>query len=87
MPWIDEVEPEELDDAAARAELERLNALGRDPVSGEVDNILKIHSLHPEGMAAHLELYRTAMAGTKTLRKVNREMIALTVSQLNACHY
>ena len=70
-----------------RNELERLYRLTRDPVSGETDNILKIHSLHPEGMQAHWDLYRSAMAGTRTLRKVDREMIALTVSQINACHY
>ena len=52
-----------------------------------VDNIMQIHSLHPRGLAAHAALYRSAMAGTATLRKVERELIALVVSRINDCHY
>jgi alkylhydroperoxidase family enzyme len=48
---------------------------------------MQIHALNPEGMAAHAGLYRSAMSGTKTLRKVEREMIALIVSSVNDCHY
>ncbi|MCY3563006.1 MAG: hypothetical protein F4Z79_05655 [Acidimicrobiia bacterium] len=58
-----------------------------DPVYGRVDNILAAHSLNPRGMAAHQALYESAMAGTKTLRKVEREIIALVVSVHNDCHY
>jgi alkylhydroperoxidase family enzyme len=54
---------------------------------GRVDNIMQVHSLDPRGMAAHAALYRSAMAGTGTLRKVERELIALVVSRLNDCHY
>lgn len=52
-----------------------------------VDNIMQIHALNPAGMAAHDTLYRSAMAGTATLRKVDRELIALVVSGLNRCEY
>lgn len=52
-----------------------------------VDNILAIHSLNPKAMAAHNALYTSAMSGTATLRKVEREMIALVVSLENHCHY
>ena len=52
-----------------------------------VDNILAIHSLNPQAMAAHNALYTSAMSGTATLRKVEREMIALIVSLENHCHY
>ena len=58
-----------------------------DPVNGRVDNILAVHSLNPRGMAAHQGLYESAMAGTATLRKVEREIIALVVSLENDCHY
>lgn len=58
-----------------------------DPVFGRVDNILAVHSLNPRGMAAHQGLYESAMAGTETLRKVEREIIALVVSIENDCHY
>ena len=58
-----------------------------DPESGRVDHIMAIHSLNPSGLAAHHGLYRSAMAGTGTLRKVDRELIALVVSLQNHCHY
>ena len=54
---------------------------------GRVDNILAVHSLNPRGMAAHQGLYESAMRGTATLRKVERELIALVVSLTNDCHY
>lgn len=53
----------------------------------EMDHIMSIHSLHPAGLAGHLALYEAVMRGTKTLRKVDRELIALVVSSKNSCHY
>ena len=38
-------------------------------------------------LASHFSLYRAVMAGTPTLRKADREMIALVVSVANDCHY
>ena len=58
-----------------------------DTTQDRVDNIMQVHSLNPAGMAAHDALYRSAMAGTGTLRKVEREIIALVVSRLNQCEY
>jgi alkylhydroperoxidase family enzyme len=58
-----------------------------DPTYKRVDNILAVHSLNPQGMAAHQALYTSAMRGTASLRKVERELIALVVSQENECHY
>ncbi len=58
-----------------------------DPAHGRVDNILAIHSLDPASMAAHLALYRQAMKSTRSLPKVDREMIAVVVSEINECHY
>lgn len=54
---------------------------------GKVDNILAIHSLNPKALAAHNALYSSAMSGTGTLRKVERELIAYVVSLENSCHY
>lgn len=48
---------------------------------------MRIHSLHPAGLEAHFALYRAVMLGTPSLRKVDREMIALVVSATNGCHY
>jgi len=58
-----------------------------DGTYGHVDNIMAIHSLNPAGLAAHNTLYLSAMTGTKTLRKVERELIAYVVSFENHCHY
>lgn len=58
-----------------------------DKAHGRVDNIMQIHSLNTKGMAAHNTLYRSAMAGTAGLRKVERELIALLVSNINKCDY
>ncbi len=54
---------------------------------GRVDHIMAIHSLNPRGLAAHNALFNSAMAGTASLRKVERELLALIVSLENRCHY
>lgn len=58
-----------------------------DTTYGRIDNIMAIHSLNPGGLAAHNALYMSAMTGTATLRKVERELIAYVVSAENDCHY
>lgn len=58
-----------------------------DPATGRVDHIMAVHSLDPEGLAAHDAVYRAAMRSTRTLRKVDRELIAFVVSDLNDCGY
>ena len=82
MAWI-----EVTDEAEASGELLELYRAMADPEFARVDNILKIHSLHPKGLRAHFDLYRAVMASTATLPKVEREIIALVVSRLNGCHY
>jgi alkylhydroperoxidase family enzyme len=82
MPWIDA--PHE-DDWGS--ELDPLKEEVIDPVYDRVDWIMRIHALDPGSMEAHHTLYRQAMRGTATLRKVDREMIALIVSRVNECHY
>jgi alkylhydroperoxidase family enzyme len=54
---------------------------------GEVGNILKVHSLHPKVLTAHLHLYRELMFGRSELSRAERETIALAVSVVNRCHY
>ncbi len=80
--WIETVSKEE-----AEGDLRELYERVSDPESGALDNIMRVHSLHPRGLRAHYELYRAAMRGTRGLRAVDRELIALAVSELNACHY
>jgi len=64
-----------------------LRAEVTDPVWHRVDWIIRSHALDPGSMNAHHVLYRQAMTGTSTLRKVEREMIAFVVSRVNDCHY
>lgn len=82
MAWIETTREDQWD-----GELSELRELIEDRESGRVDNIMQIHSLDPAGLAAHHALYSSAMAGTRTLRKVDREMVALVVSVTNECHY
>ena len=82
MAWIDRVPDDEWN-----GDLAPLKERVIDSELGRIDNVMSIHSLNPRALAAHDGLYRSAMAGTATLRKVERELIALVVSRENECHY
>ncbi len=82
MAWI-----ETLPDDEWTGELAPLHEAVVDRELGRVDNIMAIHSINPRGLAAHSGLYASAMAGTATLRKVERELVAYVVSLKNHCHY
>ena len=77
----------EIDEPEPGSVLAELYARVADPDTGRVDHVMKVHSLHPAGLAAHDSLYRAVMAGTRGLRKVERELIAVVVSRANGCHY
>ena len=80
--WIEVVPEDEADGLLAELyERERV------PQTGAVDNILKIHSLHPETLRDHAELYKTLMFGKGGLSRPEREMIGLIVSAVNHCYY
>ncbi len=81
MAWIDVIQEDE-----AEGELADYFAEIAAPWGG-VDNILKIHSLNLPSMRAHQDFYRTLMKGKSDLSRVQREMIAVTVSAANRCHY
>ena len=55
--------------------------------AGALANVLKIHSLAPHVLAAHLEIYKAAMHTPGELGRAQREMIAVAVSAANGCHY
>ena len=52
-----------------------------------VDNIIRIHSLNPLSMDHHVQLYAHLMRGPSRLTRIQREMIAITVSVANDCYY
>ena len=81
MAWIDTINERD-----ANGSLKDQYAKLNDSRNG-VDNILKIHSLNPESLDAHVQLYKTIMYGKSPIRRVNREMNAVLVSSINQCHY
>ncbi|NOY06831.1 MAG: peroxidase-related enzyme [Chlorobi bacterium] len=56
---------------------------------GGVADVLKIHSLLPETMQAHFDLYKTIMFGLRRTGLSRRllEMIGVVVSSCNECRY
>jgi alkylhydroperoxidase family enzyme len=82
MPWIDAPHEDEWEDEVAE-----LKSRVLDRQHGRVDWIMRVHALDSGSMRAHDVLYRQAMRSTPSLRKVDREMIAVVASRINDCHY
>ena len=70
MAWIEVVDEEDWD-----GELAELRPRLVDRVENKVDGIMAIQSLNPEAMAANDALYRSAMRGTASLPKVDRNAL------------
>ncbi len=54
---------------------------------GSLSNVMQVHSLDPESIRLHMNLYLHLMFGKSSLTRLEREMIAVVVSHLNSCHY
>jgi uncharacterized peroxidase-related enzyme len=54
-------------------------------LDGEAEEVLKVHSVAPRAMVAHLALYTELMFGQSELSRAEREMIAVAVSVMNQC--
>lgn len=81
MSWI-----EIIDEHSARGRLaEVYERIAGD--RGRVANIMRVHSLNPEAMNAHLDLYLAAMFRRSGLSREDREIIATVVSVANRCPY
>jgi len=81
MSWIEEIEV----DAAEGKLAETYTQLVKQ--RGKVSNILKVHSLNPDALGGHLDLYMTLMFGKSGLSRLEREAIAVVVSASNECEY
>ena len=81
MSWIEEVDVADADG--------QLDSIYAELIAkrGKVSNILKVHSLNPEAMQNHLDLYMTLMFGRSGLSRLEREAIAVVVSANNDCAY
>lgn len=81
MAWIEEIGPDQADEKLGRIYADLLEKRGK------VANILKVHSLNPEALQNHLDLYMTIMFGKSGLSRAEREAIAVIVSASNECDY
>ena len=81
MAWIKTVQEDEATGALAKI------YKGSERSWGGVDNIIKAHSLNVVALRALMTFYNGLMHGDCDLSLAQREMIAVTVSVLNECHY
>lgn len=81
MSWIETIE-ENAAEGPLRDVYERISGS-----RGKVSNIMRVQSLHPEAMRAHLDLYLAILFGRSGLRRDERELIAVVVSVANECAY
>ncbi|MGC9530341.1 MAG: peroxidase-related enzyme [Candidatus Bipolaricaulaceae bacterium] len=81
MAWIAEIGEEQ-----ARGRLRELyEEIGR--ARGKVANIMRVHSLLPRTMEAHLRLYLAMMFAPGGLSREERELVATVISARNGCGY
>ena len=81
MAWIKEIDIDEADGKLAGIYGELVEKRGK------ISNILKVHSLNPDALGNHLDLYMTIMFGKSGLSRAEREAIAVVVSANNDCAY
>jgi uncharacterized peroxidase-related enzyme len=81
MSWINEVEVSEAEGKLAEMYAALIEQRGK------LSNILKVHSLNPEALGNHLDLYMTLMFGRSGLSRLERESVAVVVSATNDCEY
>lgn len=81
MPWINVIDEDE-----AEGKLREVYEEVRKR-RGKIANVMKIHSLNPQALIDHLNLYLTIMFKTRELKREEKEMIAVYVSKLNNCIY
>ena len=81
MSWISEIP---IDDAEGRLADVYQELIEK---RGKVSNVLKVHSLNPEAMSRHLDLYMTLMFDKSGLSRAEREAIGVVVSAENECEY
>jgi uncharacterized peroxidase-related enzyme len=81
MAWI-----KFIDEAGAKGDLKKLYEELSEK-RGKVANIMRIQSLNPEAMKAHIDLYLSLMFTESGLTREQRELIGTVVSAVNNCQY
>ena len=81
MPWI-----KQIDENNAEGKLKEVFS-DLSQSRGKISNIMKIHSLDPDTMKNHLDMYMSIIFNKSALTREERELIAVVVSSLNSCSY
>ncbi len=81
MAWIEQIDEKEADRTLRDAYAEIVRHRGR------LSNIMRVHSLHPEAMTAHMNLYMQIVFAHVGLKRADRELLAVVVSASNGCDY
>ena len=81
MSWIKEIDEEDADGQLAEIYSDLIKKRGK------VSNILKVHSLNPDAMKYHMDLYMSIVFRRGGLKRPESEMLATFVSSLNKCDY
>ena len=81
MAWINQIDEEKAEG--------KLKMVYSDLISqrGKIANVMKIHSLDPDTMKNHLDMYLSIMFSESSVSREERELIAVVVSALNNCSY
>ena len=81
MSWIEETTVDDADGKLAEIYADLIKKRGK------ISNILQVHSLNPDALSSHLDLYMTIMFGKSGLSRAEREAIGVVVSATNDCAY
>ncbi len=77
MAWINTVDEANADEALSRI-YDRIRT-----DRGKLSNIMRVQSLHPAAMQAHMDLYMAVMFSRSGVHREERELIAVVVSATN----
>ncbi len=82
MTWIRTIDPAEAEGLLARLYSAAVKR------AGKVFNVIRCQSLRPQILRTSTALYTEVMHSRESpLSRAQREMIAVIVSKINACHY
>lgn len=81
MSWIREVSRKD------NKKLNKIYTKAEKRTSQGVANVLRVHSINPDVLEIHMNLYEQIMFGSSELSRTDREMIGVVVSVSNECPY
>ncbi len=81
MAYIRTIEPEEAEGQLKEVYDDILKKRGK------LAEVHKLQSLNPQSIVDHMDLYMTVMFGSSPLKRAQREMMAVVVSNVNDCVY